>query len=278
MDASQEIAKLSRTQSRLIEASVDIRQNRPTNIDYLHTVQCQCGLPYRNPGDEIREWTRKQGFASMRIEAGSAIDPRTGDFVKLGLPFGAKPRLVLIHLASEAIRTGSPVVDVEDSMTAFARSIGLDTGGAQLRELKDQLSKLAAATVRFGMVDGNRAVQINTQLVTAFDLWYPDDPLQRTLWPSSVRLGTEFFDSLQNHAVPLDHRAVGAIAHSSMALDIYAWLAQRLHRVPAGKSQLVPWVCLHEQFGQGYARIRDFRRAFTDTLRQVRVIYPNAQI
>ncbi len=48
----------------------------------------------------MREWDRKQGGAVLRIEAGAAIDPRTGEFVKLGLPYGEKPRLVLIHLAS----------------------------------------------------------------------------------------------------------------------------------------------------------------------------------
>ena len=50
----------------------------------------------------MREWDRKQGNASLRIEAGSAIDPKTGDFVKLGLPYGEKPRLVLIHLATRS--------------------------------------------------------------------------------------------------------------------------------------------------------------------------------
>jgi len=38
--------------------------------------------------------------------------------------------------------------------------------------------------------------------------------------------------SRQTHAVPLDERALAGLAHSSLALDIYAWLAQRLHRVP----------------------------------------------
>ncbi|MBY0459952.1 MAG: hypothetical protein K2V38_21760, partial [Gemmataceae bacterium] len=159
-------APLTRKQRRLLDAATAIRTHRPEMIDFLHTVQCQCGLPYRNPGDAVREWDRKQGFASLRVEAGSALDPGTREFVKLGLPYGEKPRLVLIHLASEAIRTGSPVVDVEDSMTAFARSLGLDTNGPSLRHLKDQLARLAAATVRFGVVEGERAVQINTQIVS----------------------------------------------------------------------------------------------------------------
>src|SRR4051812_45424923 len=94
---------LTRHQRRLVESSATIRSVPPNRIDFLHTVQCQCGIPYKNPGD-VREWDRKQGHTTLRIEAGSAIDPATGDFVKLGLPYGEKPRLVLIHLATEAVR------------------------------------------------------------------------------------------------------------------------------------------------------------------------------
>lgn len=242
------------------------------------TIHCQCGIPYKNPGDAVREWDRKQGTASLRIEAGSAIDARTGRFVKLGLPYGEKPRLVLIHLASEAVRTASPIVDVEGSMTAFARSLGVETNGRHLRTLKDQLARLAAATVRMGLVEGDRAVQVNTQIVSAFDLWFPKQSDQRVLWPSTVRLSEEYFQSLSRHAVPLDRRAVAALSSSSMALDVYVWLAQRLHRVPPSRSQFLTWVTLHEQFGQGFARLRDFRRRFLYTLRQVRAAYPNARL
>src|ERR1700758_2853561 len=200
----KEFARLLLTphQQRLADSSAEIRSTPPDRIDFLHTIQCQCGIPYKNPGNEVREWDRKQGNASLRIEAGSAIDPSTGNFRKLGLPYGEKPRLVLIHLATEAVRTGSPVVDVEDSMTAFARSLGLETNGQQLRSLKDQLARLASATVRMGVVEEGRAVQVNTQFVSAFDLWFPKQADQRVLWPSSVRLSEEYFQSLGEHAVP----------------------------------------------------------------------------
>src|SRR6185312_14951582 len=227
--------------------------------------------------DQVREWDRKQGNASLRIEAGSAID-QTGKFVHVGHPYGEKPRLVLIHLASEAVRNGNPVVDVENTMTSFARSLGLETNGRQLKGLKDQLARLAAATVRMGVVEEGRAVQVNTQIVAAFDLWFPKQPDQRVLWPSTVRLSEEYFQSLGKHAVPLDHRAVAALSSSSMALDVYAWLAQRLHRIPSGKPQLVTWVAMYEQFGQGFARLRDFRRNFLQTLHQVHAAYPQARI
>lgn len=269
---------LSRKQERLIKASDLIRSAPPERIDFLHTIQCQCGIPYRNPGETVREWDRRQGDAILRIEAGAAIDPRSGEFVKLGLPYGEKPRLVLIHLASEAVRSGSAVVDVEDSMTAFARSLGVEPNGQQLKALKDQLARLAASTVRMGIIEEGRAVQVNTQIVSAFDLWFPKQPDQRVLWPSTVRLSEDYFRSLGRHAVPLDHRAVAALSSSSMALDTYVWLAQRLHRVSPGKPQFIPWTAAYEQFGQGFARIRDFRRRFLQTLGQVKSAYPSARI
>ena len=278
MTKSSERLTLTRSQERLLDAADAIRSNPPERIDFLHTIQCQCGIPYRNPGETVREWDRKQGDAVLRIEAGSAIDPRTGEFVKLGLPYGEKPRLVLIHLASEAVRNGSAVVDVEESMTAFAKSLGVEPNGQQLKALKDQLARLAASTVRMGTVQGGRAVQINTQIVSAFDLWFPKQADQRVLWPSTVRLSEEYFQSLGRHAVPLDHRAVAALSASSMALDAYVWLAQRLHRVPTGRPQFIPWSSAYEQFGQGFARIRDFRRRFLQTLAQVKCAYPAARI
>jgi hypothetical protein len=279
-DSTSDLAglTLSPLQRRLLNSSTAIRSVPPERIDFLHSVQCQIGIPYSNPGDHVREWDRKQGNASLRIEAGSAIDPVTRDFVKLGLPYGEKPRLVLIHLATEAVRTRSPVIDVEDSMTAFARSLGLETNGQQLRSLKDQLARLAASTVRMGVIEEGRAVQVNAHFVAAFDLWFPKQSDQRVFWPSTVRLSEEYFHSLGQHAVPLDHRAVAALASSSLALDIYSWLAPRLYRVPASKPQFIGWQQLYEQFGQGFARIRDFRRNFLHTLEHVSAVYPAAKL
>jgi hypothetical protein len=278
MSAEQPKSILTTIQKRRIEAATSIRIERAKQIDYLHTVQCQTSLPYRDPGDHVREWDRKQGNASLRIEAGSALDPRTKEYVKLGLPYGEKPRLVLIHLASEAVRTKSPIIDVEDSMTAFARSLGLETNGHHLRGLKDQIGRLASSTIRMGMVEQGRMVQVNTQVASAFDLWYPDEVSQRVLWPSTVRLSHEFFESLSRHAIPLDNRAVGAIANSPIALDAYVWLSQRLHRIAPDRPQFIAWANIYEQFGQGYARIRDFRKKFLQTLHQIRSVYPDSRI
>ena len=264
---------------RLIEASVDIALASCEQIVFQHTVLCQTGMPYRNPGESVRRWERRNGVVVLEIDAGRIMHPVKQQFVDMPLPFGARARLILIHLNGEALRTGSPEIEVEDSLTAFAqRILGRYPRGRDIRTFKEQLGALSTATVRLGIANGERAAQLTGQIVEVLDLWAPADPCQRVLWPSTIQLGERYFASLTNHAVPLDERAVKALAHSAMGLDVYAWLAQRLHRVPRGRAQLVPWTALHEQFGQGYRRIRKFREKFVHTLTEIYTQYRAARI
>ncbi len=269
----------SRIQRRLGSASADIRTEMPDDLTFMHSALCQCVLPARKPADGVREWKRHQGRVVLLVEAGQAVHPATGDFVPLPLPYGPKARLILMHLNGEAIRTGSPVIHVDSSLTAFvARIQGRSPTGPEVRVVKDQLAALSAATVRMGISSDERSLQLDTKIVGAFDLWFPRQENQRVLWPSTVRLSLDYFDSLTRHAVPLDERAIAALSHSAMALDVYCWLAQRLHRVPEGRPQFVPWTALFEQFGQNYKQVRFFRRDFLTTLRQVTATYPAARI
>ena len=41
---------------------------------------------------------------------------------------------------------------------------------------------------------------------------------------------------------------------------------------------MITWIALHEQFGQGFARVRDFRRQFLKTLHHVQTAYPHARL
>jgi hypothetical protein len=180
---------------------------------------------------------------------------------------------VVIHLNTEAVRTGSPVIDVEDSMTAFVRRIiggNRSPSGKDIRALKEQLAALSVAMIRLAFASDRGQTNVNTHIVSAFDLWFPKDNRQRVLWPSTVQLSTDYFNSLTSHAVPLAEQAIAAMSHNSMALDSYCWLAHRLHRIPPGQPQFITWPSLMEQFGQGYAQIRQFRSFFLRVLRIVK--------
>jgi hypothetical protein len=265
-------------QLRLISSNAAIPNTPPDEITYQHTVLCQTCLPYRDPGIATQRWERRQGHVHLLVSAGEALHPMEKRYVELGLPCGPKARIVMMHLNAQAIKKQSPTFEVEDSLTAFVKRIGLSAHGRDIRTVKDQLSRLSAATIRLAVTQEDRAYQINTQIVTAFDLWFPKNEGQRVLWPSTVRLSEEYFQSLTRHAVPLNEDAVSTLSHSAMALDIYAWMAQRLHRVPLGKPQLVSWKSLKDQFGCGYKQMNNFRKIFLAALRQVHTQYRGAKI
>jgi len=274
----------SKTTARLITNGIEIAAQTDPDILFQHAVLCQTCLPYRDPGDGVIEWERRQGRTILAIEARKTLDPETHERVRMGLPFGPKPRLILAHLNTQALRTRSNVVEVADSLTAFARTmLGFSPNGHEVRVFKLQLAKLAAADFTFHRivddVDGRVGSQ-NTyaRVMKSHDLWLTKDERQRVLWTSTVALDPVYFEDLQRHAVPLNQLALAGLAHNAMALDIYAWLAYRLHRVPHGKPQFVPWTAVKDQFGWQYARIRKFREVFRVSLRAVASQYPEARV
>jgi hypothetical protein len=269
-------------QRRLIDtAALKVEQPDLQTILYQHTVFCQTSLPYRNPGDEARTWERINGDVHLKVLAGEAMHPDKGRLVEVGLPFGPKCRMVLMHINQRALVTESPHVEVEDTLSKFVRNVlQLDSKGRNMRVVKDQLARLSASSIRLGIVRDGHAVTVNSQIVTAFDVWFPKDDRQRVLWPSTVSLSLDYFPSLMNHAVPLEEAHIAALSHSSLALDIYAWLAQRLHRIPVGKPARVSWVALHSQFGQGYnpEYMSKFRQVFRVALKEVLTLYKAARV
>lgn len=271
----------SLTQSRIADAAVEIvGEQDPSDLAFLHTVLAQCGLPYREPGTP--HYIRENGRASLIVSAGHLFDPLKRRPVLQGIPYGAKPRLLMIHLCTEAVRTQSPRIRIAESMTGFMRELGLKvTGGRKgtIAMFKDQLNRLAASRIQLMMTFDERAVVLNpAPLIKQFDVWFPEDPRQRMLWPSEVMLSAEFFETLTSHALPLDLRGVRALQHSARALDVYTWLTARLPRVKSRKGDVVSWRALQSQFGPDIADQRNFLRKMHTALRQTLAVYPQARV
>ena len=268
-------------QKRLIDGAVFRIENpdEPQSLVFQHTVLCQTCLPFRDPGDEIRTWERLNGNVHLEVNAGKAMHPDQGRLVQLGLPFGPKARMILMHINQQALKQKTPEIEIQDSLSKFVRrTLNLDPKGRNMRIVKDQLGRLSAASITLGVIRDGHALTVNSHIVTAFDIWFPKDDRQRVLWPSTIRLSLDYWESLKSHAVPLDEDHIARLSHSALGLDIYAWLANRLHRIPANKPATLSWAALHGQFGQGYARIDNFRSAFRVALKEVLSLYKTAKI
>lgn len=272
-------SELTPIKRKLINSHVDIIMDRGEieNAVFQHSVLCQTFLPYRDPGADVRMWDHRQGNARLLLKAGDVYNSQNETWQQVGLPYGARARLILAYINTQAVKSQSPAIDVEDSLSAFIRKLGLYREGKTIAMIKEQLRRLSASHINLAFaVSKEQTVQTKFDIIKAFDLWFPKDERQKVLWMSTIQLSEDYFKSLIEHAVPLDERALAALSNNALSIDIYTWLAQRLHRVKG--QEFIAWANLKQQFGSGYERMDNFKRVFRGTLKKVLLQYPSAKI
>src|SRR5208283_825391 len=99
---------------------------------------------------------------------------------------------------------------------------------------------------------------------------------QPTLWQDRVLLDEDFYRALREHPVPVSEAALRAIGPRSMVIDVYIWLAYRLHALTADTP--VGWIALNAQFGAGFGLLRKFRAHFVECLALALAAYPDARV
>lgn len=264
---------------RLVEAGTDIMTDPEDLIpSFLHAVLCQVSLPRKSTQQRVFE--RGSGRVQLRIEAGTSFDGMK--WVDQPMPYGTRPRLVLVHLCTEAIRTGQREVEVGRSIGEFLDRLDIPRGGGPrggYTMFRKQMQALAACNLRLSYPVAGRIANMQAPPIESFEAWIrSDSDEQMVLWPGIMTLNHQFYDSLREHAVPLDNRALAALTHSALALDLYTWLGHRLCRVRKQDGVRVPWVALKEQFGDEYNDLRNFKKAMKLALHQVLAVYPSARI
>lgn len=273
----------------------DISQSiaQQQELVFVHSILCQTFIPYRQPLDENNNdldfWEKKQGRASILIESGRVMDRHTGKQRKANLPYGSVARLLLTHLNTEAMVSqeshtkNEGIIPLGKSIRELARAINKNGTDTRVRKSIDaQLHNLMGCRIKLGFSEeyGNatRISGASFDIISHYDLWYSKDDSQEYLFPSFVKLGYEYFQNLKAHSVPLDKESLYALSKSPLSMDIYCWLAYRLHRIPLGKKQFIAWNNLYSQFGDEYTRIYDFKLKFRKALKLVKAQYPAANI
>ncbi len=273
-------AIITAQQNKLLDVGAEIASTKQDEfgefMSFTHSVLCQVGLP-RSKTD-AREFMRRSGEAWVVVQAGY-LDEGKGP-VQQPIPYGAMPRLALAWVSSYAKRYNTPEIPIGDSAAEFLRLMGLgDSQGARYATLRKQMHALAACRLQLGYKGRNFNP---APPIEQFDAWVANgNAEQRALWPGVMTLSEPYFNSLMDgNAVPLDNRALHALKGSALALDVYAWLASRLHRIE-GRPVILHWKSLREQFAQEYQGKdpdKDFKKKFLPVLRNVQVVYPQAKI
>lgn len=273
MPTEKDALKCIRQGNKVIETAVEIAMMPPDDMAFTHAVLCQVGLPRAKV--EGREFMRQSGVAWVNVQAGW-LDEGNGPVMQ-PIPYGVMPRLALAWVSTYAVRNKEREIKIGDSAAEFLGLMGLDDQGARYTTLRRQMHALAACRLQLGF----KGRTFNGQPVEQFDAWLANRGIkQRTLWPGTMVLSEGYYTSLLQSAVPLDNRALMALKGSALALDVYAWLAHRLHRIE-GRGVILHWKSLREQFAQEYKGKdpdKDFKKEFLLVLKKVLAVYPQAKV
>lgn len=264
---SQGELDLTPTTAKIIRLSAEIRSTPADRPEYLHTVLCQVGLPRRRIAETSFE--RRNGKASLLITAGKMWDG--AEWQQQIVPYGTRPRLALFHVSTEAIRLQSRTVPIGHSISGFMRRLNMDVNGRNMTSFRQQMNALCACQMQLGYGPRN----IDAKPVEQYDAWINNGEPGKE---SVIELSEKFWHELKEAAVPLDSRALEALQHSCLALDIYTWLAHRLRRISKQSGETVSWANMRQQFGQEYSDDKNFKRTFNAALRQVLEVYPQARL
>ncbi|HZZ84890.1 MAG TPA: replication protein RepA [Anaeromyxobacteraceae bacterium] len=252
------------------------------SIGYLARILVLTNLPHRDPGD-ILAWTRRNGDFTLQITPGVAPATAVEPARRLGIPYGTYPRLVLSWVTTEVLRTRSPELVLGQSLAEFLRRLGVHrTGGEQgtIGRVREQLRRLFAATISWTYQRGNVQLEAGVRpFEGVFTFWDPTRPHQDAVFPSRLVLNQRLFEEILRSSVPFDLRVVRELArqHNCLGIDLYGWLTHKQFQLArTGRSALVPWTSLAQQFGGDYGRTRDFKRRFLAALTVVERLYPGA--
>ena len=164
-----------------------------------------------------------------------------------GVPYGARARMILLYLQTQAVRTGSREVALGRSMRDWMERMGLAVGGETARSLREQAARISACTLKFFWEDDDAEGWARGAIVTSGLRFKVPEDGQGSLWEDRVVLDEVFWKALRDHPVPLLEAAIRQLRDRSMSLDIYVWLAWRCHQL--GKPTAISWPAIHAQFG-----------------------------
>ncbi len=258
----------------LVDIAREVLADESQQIGISYSGFCLTSLPHKKLSDD-EIWQRRGHRVTLLVEPGTM---RSGNaVVKYGVPFGSRARMILLYLQTQAIRTGSREIELGKSMRSWMERMGVAIGGETTRALKEQASRISACTLKF-FWDGEDAESWARGAIVSAGLRFKDsgERHQSQLWDDRVVLDETFWRALRDHPVPLQERAIRELAHRSLALDVYIWLAWRCHELKGSVD--ISWPALNAQFNTTGRPLKHFKPLFADAIRAATAAYPECRL
>jgi hypothetical protein len=259
----------TKRERQLVEAAYQVLTEDAEKIGFTYSGFALTSLPHKPLSEPV--WRREGHSITLLLESGYDRQGRP-----VGVPYGSYARFILLFLQSEAVKTGSREVELGRSMRVWLGTMGLSIGGTTYRMVGEQAKRISNCRLQFYIDRAGKELMRHGGFVDGSISMTGVSSEQPSLWQDRVVLNEEFYRALREHPVPLSETALQAIGPRSMVIDVYIWLAYRLHALT--RDVEVSWIALHAQFGAGFQLLRKFRAHFVDCLELALAAYPDARV
>lgn len=242
----------------------------PADLAFIARELILCTLPHSDPGD-VPVWGRTNGNLNLKIQPGYKKDPQTGEYICIGYPYGIIPRLILVWIVTEIVRTKSRRLELGHYLSDFLAKLGLSshTGRGKrgdAKRVREQMERLFRSIISFEYSLGNQArsgtAWLDMQVAPDGMFWWSTrDPGQEPLFGSWIEVGEKFYQAVMANPYPLDIRVLRHIKDSALGIDLYTILNREAYRAAKDeKPRFLAWEWLFAQTGNEYGSLRDFRK------------------
>lgn len=258
----------------LVDIAAEILADDAQRIGISYAGFALTALPHKRQADDA-VWEKRGHRVTLLVEPGRLKMDQGGPRL-FGVPYGARARMILLYLQTQAVRTGSREVELGRSMRDWLERMGMAIGGETVRALREQSARISACTLKFFWENDTAEGWSRGGIVSSglrFKATAEDQP---SLWEDRVVLDEVFWRALKEHPVPLREAALRELCDRSMSLDLYVWLAYRLHQLD--RPAPIRWPAVQAQFGAGFKELRHFRTTFLKALDAALAAYPEARV
>lgn len=257
------------------------------DVGYTSKLFVQALFPYRKAENNERVVETAQGIISV--------------YSRRGLPYGKYPRLIMAYVITRAVENAGRLkegkIDEQEarriplghSMNHFLQAIGVlgrGTGGAtgNLKNIREQILRIAGSTITVESDDGVHAQGSNTQILDGWNLWFdPRDPNQGSFIESELLLTEKFFNHIAEAPIPVDLNVLRQLG-KPRAMDIYIWLTLKQYWLAKNNrdTYTFTWDMIAANFATKTLKtaqeIADFRREIKKSIHDILAVWPNAGI
>ena len=258
---------------RVIDAAHDYMLDEEGGVGFVYSGFAQAALPHRRIADDA-VWQIQTDHVMLLVEPGRRA-VRDGTPIFVGVPYGSRARLILLYLMGRALETQCREVELGRSLREWLERMGIPQGGKSIKEVKEQAERISRCRLSFQIQHDGRTGLVNQNIVDSAIFLDENSAHHGSLFLERAMLSESFFEQLRRHPVPIEEAAIRSIQKHSMAIDLYCWLAYRLHILPG--SRTISWRALMAQFGAGFGRLYHFKPVFAENLALALAVYPDAR-